>query len=166
MKAEKAKNAVINTSQVDSDLISDDGSSVATASEFSSAGSGNSGVPSTVEEAEREGEELFVRAFTYARHGSTGKLKKALDSGCPVDIRDKHGNTPLLAAAQNGHKKAIKELLRRGANMMAANHRGNTCLHYCFAFGFDELGHYLIRLGADDTVTNMFGLTCHEGIGQ
>eukprot|EP00297_Palpitomonas_bilix_P024808 CAMPEP_0113892602 /NCGR_PEP_ID=MMETSP0780_2-20120614/15528_1 /TAXON_ID=652834 /ORGANISM="Palpitomonas bilix" /LENGTH=50 /DNA_ID=CAMNT_0000882599 /DNA_START=47 /DNA_END=199 /DNA_ORIENTATION=+ /assembly_acc=CAM_ASM_000599 len=50
--------------------------------------------------------------------------------------------------------------------MMAANHRGNTCLHYCFAFGFDELGHYLIRLGADDTVTNMFGLTCHEGIGQ
>ena len=49
------------------------------------------------------------------------------------------GNTILLVACQNGHKRVAKAALRRGGDINAANHRGNTCLHFCFAFGFDDL---------------------------
>lgn len=56
-------------------------------------------------------------------------------SGVPADVRDDHGNTILLVACQNGHKRAVKAALRRGADMNARNYRGNTALHFCYAFG-------------------------------
>lgn len=56
-------------------------------------------------------------------------------SGVPADVRDDHGNTILLVACQNGHKRALKAALRRGADINAKNARGNTALHFCYAFG-------------------------------
>ena len=49
--------------------------------------------------------------------------------------------------------------------MNAANLRGNTCLHFCFAFGFVELGEYLITKRADNRIVNASGKTCYEGLG-
>jgi hypothetical protein len=37
-------------------------------------------------------------------------------------------------------------------------------LHFAFAYGYHELGKYLLSLGADDTVANMHGMTCYEGL--
>lgn len=56
-------------------------------------------------------------------------------SGVPADVRDDHGNTILLVACQNGHKRALKVALRRGADINAKNSRGNTALHFFYAFG-------------------------------
>ena len=58
-----------------------------------------------------------------------------LRRGVPVDVRDGHGNTVLIISCQNGHKRALKAALRRGADPNARNERGNTGLHYCHAFG-------------------------------
>lgn len=55
--------------------------------------------------------------------------------GVPVDVRDKHGNTILIIACQNGNKRILKAALRRGADVNAANASGNTALHFCYAFG-------------------------------
>lgn len=69
-------------------------------------------------------------------------------------------------AAQNGHKAVIKALLRRGANIDTQNKKGHTPLHFCFTYGFTDLGNYLIAKGANDTLTNLAGLTCYEGLGD
>ncbi|EKX52459.1 hypothetical protein GUITHDRAFT_47785, partial [Guillardia theta CCMP2712] len=86
--------------------------------------------------------------------------------GCPVDLKDDFGNTLLNIAAQNGHKNIIKALLRRGANINTQNHKGNTPLHFCFTYGFTDLGNYLVQKGADDTIENVSCLTCYEGLGN
>ncbi len=44
--------------------------------------------------------------------------------------------------------------------------REQTPLHFCFAYGYAELGEYLMEKGAADAgIRNHFGLTCHEGLG-
>lgn len=77
-------------------------------------------------------------------------------------------SVPLLAPSrrgpQNGNKKMAKTALRFGANINAQNYKGNTALHYCFSYHYIPLGEYLISKGAKDTIVNMFGLTCYEGV--
>jgi ankyrin repeat protein len=76
------------------------------------------------------------------------------------------GNTLLSVAAQNGNKSIIKALLRRGAGLNTQNHKGQTALHFCFTYGYTDLGNYLISKGADDTIENLACLTCYEGLGE
>jgi len=44
-----------------------------------------------------------------------------LDSGLDLDVRDDNGNSPLMIAFQNGHKKMAKLLMRRNADLNAQN---------------------------------------------
>jgi ankyrin repeat protein len=60
------------------------------------------------------------------------------------NIIDQHGNTLLLLAGQQGSKRICKLLLRYGSKPNHQNYRGNSILHYCFIYGFEELGNYLI----------------------
>lgn len=104
------------------------------------------------------------KIMSLCRHNRQEALQELLDSGLPIDIRDAHGNTPLLIACQNGHQELVRLLLQRGADINATNEGGNSCLHYVFAYGFYELGDWLIVQGADQYVTNKEGLTCFEGL--
>ncbi len=61
-----------------------------------------------------------------------------------------------------GKKRVAKMVLRLGADINAQNKRGHTCLHYCFAYNYEELGEYLISKGADETILNELGATCRE----
>uniref|UniRef100_A0ABD2XCS0 Uncharacterized protein n=1 Tax=Trichogramma kaykai TaxID=54128 RepID=A0ABD2XCS0_9HYME len=47
-----------------------------------------------------------------------------------INARDIVGDTPLITALVHHQKKAVKLLLRRGANPNLANNRGRTPLHY------------------------------------
>ncbi|CAM9307290.1 unnamed protein product, partial [Ectocarpus fasciculatus] len=97
--------------------------------------------------------------FSYARHNRVLDLERMMDQGVPVDVRDSHGNTSLIVACQNGHKRALKAALRHGADPDASNARGNTALHYCYAFGYGStLGRYLMDKGADSSIRNRNGL--------
>ncbi|CAM9653153.1 unnamed protein product [Phaeothamnion confervicola] len=105
--------------------------------------------------------------FSFARHNRVEGIERLLDRGVPVDIRDQFGNTILAVACQNGHKRVVKAVLRRGAAVDAANLRGNTPLHFCFAYGYGgTLGKYLIEKGADATARNAAGYTCYDGLGK
>jgi hypothetical protein len=100
------------------------------------------------------------------RHNRVSELSSYLSSRqmSSVDMRDAHGNTALIIACQNGHKKIVKALLRAGADVNARNLKGNTALHYLYAFNYNELATYLLQRGADAHAKNQLGLVPAQGI--
>ena len=95
---------------------------------------------------------------------SKASLQKCMEEDIPINTADKHGNTLLILAAQQGSKRMVKFLLRRGADVNAQNMNGCTVLHYCHAYSHAGLADYLISRGADDSIVNLDGLTCYEGL--
>lgn len=121
------------------------------------------GTPLTEEQKEYfEGVEAI---FCKARNNRYEEVEAQLLNGFSANTTDRHGNTLLMIASQNGLKRVAKLVLRHGANMNDANHRGHTALHYCFQYGYDALGEYLISKGADPSICNSNGLKCREGLG-
>jgi ankyrin repeat protein len=57
-----------------------------------------------------------------------------------------------------------KAMLRESADCNASNHAGNTPLHFATAYGYEALAKYLLTHGADDTIMNISGKTCYDGI--
>ena len=104
--------------------------------------------------------------FTHLRHGRYSEARALIKQGAPVDCRDRGGNTPLMAACQNGRGKLVKLCIRHGANVNAQNKQGNTALHFALAFQFQAIGEFLVAKGADDGILNLKGLTCYEGLGK
>jgi ankyrin repeat protein len=104
--------------------------------------------------------------ISWSRHKKLAELEAALAMGpqVEVNVRDAAGNTPLIVACQNGHAAVAQLLVRHHADVRCANKKGNTALHFCFAYGFEELGEYLILQGADEYAQNAEGLTCYEGL--
>mmetsp|Transcript_24318 Transcript_24318/g.35630 ORF Transcript_24318/g.35630 Transcript_24318/m.35630 type:complete len:598 (+) Transcript_24318:102-1895(+) len=102
--------------------------------------------------------------MSWVRHKKIPELRHALASGCDVEMTDANGNTPIIVACQNGHMSVCKMLVEKGAHISASNKKGNTALHYCFAYGFREIGEYLISQGADEFAVNADNLTCYEGL--
>uniref|UniRef100_A0A7S2KYF9 WW domain-containing protein n=1 Tax=Leptocylindrus danicus TaxID=163516 RepID=A0A7S2KYF9_9STRA len=111
--------------------------------------------------------ENFELVCSYVRHGKYKELENLInDDGwlLPIDYVDGAGNTLLMISCQNGNKRIAKLCLRRGGTINLQNMNGQTCLHYAFGYGFDDLGDYLISKGADDSIVNVDGLTCYEGL--
>ena len=125
---------------------------------------------------------LLDKMLRATRHGRFAEVEDVLRMGLPIDATDQHGNTLLTVACQNGNKRIAKLALRQGANINHTNVRvacasldaqlvslcsqlkGNTPLHYCYSFGYQELGDYLIDKGADVAVTNEHHMTPLEGL--
>lgn len=80
------------------------------------------------------------------------------------ETRDKHGNTPLHIACQNGSKRIAKIFLRQGADINSQNKRGQTPLHFAINYNFCKLSSYLVSKGANDQIRNSYALTCYEGL--
>lgn len=83
-------------------------------------------------------------------------------NGANVDARDSSGQTPLLTACRNGHRKAERLLIELGANVNARDEVGNTPLlwdcnsHLGYARGEPLL---LIEKGADVNAKTEQGIT-------
>ena len=104
--------------------------------------------------------------FSHLRHGRYSEARSMIKHGVPVDCRDRGGNTPLMVSCQNGRGKLVKLCIRHGANVNAQNKQGNTALHFALAFQFQAIGEFLVAKGADDSLVNMKGFTCYEGLGK
>ena len=59
-----------------------------------------------------------------------------LQAGANVNVANVNGQTPLMAAARNGHIGAVRLLLEAGADVNAANAKGQTAL-----MGAAQSGH-------------------------
>lgn len=110
--------------------------------------------------------DLIKVGLYAAKNSDIGQMENVLEQGLSVDEVDENGNSFLILAAQQGSKSMSKFLLRRGADVNFQNHLGNSALHFCFAHSYDKLGQYLIKKGADDTLLNIDGLTCYEGLNK
>ena len=59
-----------------------------------------------------------------AKKGSLEKVKAFLANGQNVDVKDKHGLTPLYLAAVEGHKDVCEYLISQGADVNAGSESG------------------------------------------
>ena len=84
-----------------------------------------------------------------------------------VNAVDKHGVTPLISAARNGHVDCLTSILRAGADVNKTDYAGNSAL---FLASWDvKCCDVLIGAGADINLCNndgrsplMFAVACHE----
>ena len=74
----------------------------------------------------------FFRLHSTAAKGHTKVVDLLLDAVDPDDVRDKHGNTPLILASANGYAETVGELLA---------HTPNPAI----VFGFDHIVELLIE---------------------
>jgi ankyrin repeat protein len=79
-----------------------------------------------------------------------------LSKGAATEIRDRDGNTPLLAAALFGDSNAAALLLRVGAKVDAANSRGETPLILAVQRRDIAMVHQLIEAGANPKIADSF----------
>ena len=106
-----------------------------------------------------------ARAILAVKNHNLQEPEKVLDTeGVSVDTRDQHGNSLFILACQQGSKKLVKFLLKRGADMNLQNNGGNTALHYLYEYKFIPLAEYLVRKGADDSIKNGVFRSCYEGL--
>lgn len=105
--------------------------------------------------------------FSAVRNGRISEAQDILVRNLAefdVNIRDSFGNTVLIVAAQNNRKRVTKMCVKAGVPLDAKNKQGNTALHYCYGYGYFELGEYLINKGANENVVNAAGETPIDGL--
>ena len=83
--------------------------------------------------------------FIAARAGNAATVDVLLDAKANVDLRNRFGDTPLMAAVLHGHVDVAKKLRARGA---AVNGPGWTPLIYAATGGHEDLVRWLLAEGA------------------
>ena len=97
-------------------------------------------------EDEYSGESLLHLA---ARHDSHEVVPLLIEGGIDADVRDSHGDTPLLEAAYGGAWEAALALIEHGAAVDVRGHRGVTPLHHAAFHDAWEAALALLDRGAD-----------------
>ncbi|KAF7249320.1 Ankyrin repeat and EF-hand domain-containing protein 1 [Varanus komodoensis] len=110
-----------------------------------------------------------LKSFSHinylTKEGDLSSLKKAFESGVPVDIRDHFYKTPLMAACASGHMEAVQFLLEKGANVNAKDNFMWTPLHHACHAGQQDIAELLIKAGATmDAVSINDGTPLMRGV--
>ena len=104
-----------------------------------------------------------------ARTGDLAKVKRFIEEGTDVNVKDKVGQTPLFSAVLADNNDVVKFLIAKGADVNAKNGIGATPLNFVMmSSGKVEL---LISKGADVNTKDKKGATplhraCLRGQGQ
>jgi len=89
---------------------------------------------------EEERMQMFIeKTCSQCRHGRHAEVKQALEKRFPIDAQDKDGNTLLIIACQNNHKKIVKMLMKQGADPKCANHKGRDAGYYARKYGYEAV---------------------------
>ncbi len=90
-----------------------------------------------------------ISIHVAAHKGNNEAIKKHLDAGTDVNVKDAGGQTPLHHAALEGHKEIAELLITNGADVNANNYGEWTPLHTAADMGHKEIIELLIAKGAD-----------------
>ncbi|XP_073093034.1 ankyrin repeat and EF-hand domain-containing protein 1 isoform X2 [Manis javanica] len=91
---------------------------------------------------------VFSNINFITKAGDLASLKKAFESGMPVDIQDNYYKTPLMTACASGNIEAVKFLLEKGANVNAKDNFLWTPLHFACHAGQQDIVELLVKSGA------------------
>jgi urease beta subunit len=109
--------------------------------------------------------ELFLRNI---RNNKVEEVEEFLNGTYgKIDANDKDsrtGCTALIEAAQSGHKRILKMLIKSKASVDAQDRKGNTALHYATTYKYQAIVEYLVHHGADLSICNSKAKSCLEGI--
>ncbi|MFM2200354.1 MAG: hypothetical protein RL769_409 [Pseudomonadota bacterium] len=76
-------------------------------------------------------------------------VKKLIENGVDINLKDGYGNTALILASQRGHLEVVKELIKNGADINLQSYIGYSALIYASSFNHLEIVKELIKNGAD-----------------
>lgn len=85
------------------------------------------------------------------------QILAAMEEIQDLEEKDRDGRTLLSNAACYGRVKAVKYLLKRGADVNTADECGFTALHFAVQCGNEEIISLLIKAGADVNAQNQWG---------
>ena len=94
--------------------------------------------------------------FTTARNGYRATVDVLLAAKANVNAKNRVGDTPLMAAALNGHLEIVRKLRTQGADLEP---RGWTPLIYAATGGHDDIVAYLLDQGANIDAQSPNGTT-------
>jgi len=97
--------------------------------------------------------------FEALEEGELMKVKRYLERGLGVEVRDEDGNTPLHVAASRGHLHVAKLLVESGADANARDRESRAPLHLAALYGHAEVAGLLIGSGADVNAKDARGET-------
>jgi hypothetical protein len=114
------------------------------------------------------GEPMGEQAFNALRDGRTNDIRKLLDAGMAVDVRNADGETLLMRTATQGNLPIAKLLIARGANVNAVtpiNKEGNgglTAMHSAMRVDAVDVVEALYKAGADpNAISNQVWTPMH-----
>ena len=112
--------------------------------------------PSTSEAATA----LDVDLHTAAATGNIEAIRKHIEAGSDLNVRDKDGGAcPLSTAALFGQTEAALALIEAGADINCRGDDGATPLHVAAFFCRAKIVKALVDKGADMTIKNSYGST-------
>jgi ankyrin repeat protein len=91
---------------------------------------------------------LSKQLLSRAGIGDVDTVRRLLERGADVHIRDRHGETALMKAARHGNYPVANLLIEHGADIHAKDATGSTALSYAKSFGQKEMVELLKRHGA------------------
>lgn len=98
--------------------------------------------------------------WTAAAEGDTKTIRQLLKDGHDVNaLGSALGSTALTYAVLQNHPKAVRLLIKNGADATAGAMDGNTALHAAVFLGYDKVAKELLRAGADPSQANNQGQT-------
>jgi hypothetical protein len=94
-----------------------------------------------------------------AIQGNNDAIKKHINAGSDMNIKDKYGSSPLIIAITFGKTEVAKTLIGAGADLKITNNDGSTPLYIAAFLCRTEIVKALLDKGADKNVKNNFGRT-------
>jgi ankyrin repeat protein len=89
------------------------------------------------------------RLWDNEKAGKRLNLSLFIPADTMIELRDKEGNTPLIAATAHGEGVPVEWLIKNGANINAANNKGLTALHFAALLNDSDMVCRLLSQGAD-----------------
>lgn len=106
------------------------------------------------------GGDVHAALRAAAQSGDVAAAQRAIAAGAALDRGDeRHGNTPLILAANHGHTELVRLLVRSGANLNRSNDKGANALIAAVMSGHAAAAGLLIEQGANLNAADNSGNT-------
>jgi ankyrin repeat protein len=98
-------------------------------------------------------------ALFYSATGGIAVLERLIQRGADVNLQDRRGRSPLIAAVLMNRIDSAGLLLAAGADVNRQDRHGATALFYAADAGFFKLAKLLLERGANPELADDSGIT-------